>query len=54
MKLFRLFLGLIALLCLPLCWAAFNISGIRITIKEFYQEWRTHALSGESWGMFDE
>ena len=50
----RILFLFVAILCIPMFWFGFNISGIRISVKELYFEAIDHHNSGEPWGPFDD
>ena len=46
-------LAALAVATLPIWWAAFNLTGCRISLVELAQEWAAHYSSGLPWGVLD-
>jgi hypothetical protein len=49
----RAILTILAFILIPYFWVLFVILGANMTIKDMFNEWNNHRLSGDKWGVFD-
>lgn len=49
----RVMIVLMAFIFIPFFWIAFNVSGCRTTLKDFYVELFDHIRSGQPFGIYD-